>query len=158
MALGFTPPWNIAHWLLKELIRPLAFGVLVCGKCMDGAACCIQFYSAVHTDIFLYFLFRFEIFLSWFLTPNCWSSFWVPITNCATATPLSTYLPDDSSQCDKHRQFEVFTMRKNLPKLLDLLIFCIYSLNFSLAFFIMIFFVTIPLNISKFLPPHYIKH
>ena len=31
------------------------------------------------------------------------------------------------------------TMRTNLPKLLDLLIFCIYSLNFSLAFFIMIF-------------------
>ena len=45
------------------------------------------------------------------------------------------------------------TMRKNLPKLLDLLIFCIYSLNFSLEFFIMIVFVTNQLNISKFLPP-----
>ena len=44
-------------------------------------------------------------------------------------------------------------MRTNLPKLLDLLIFCIYSLNFSLEFFIMIFFVTNQLNISKFLPP-----
>ena len=44
------------------------------------------------------------------------------------------------------------TMRTNLPKLLDLLIFCIYSLNFSLEFFIMIFFVTYQLNISKFLP------
>ena len=43
------------------------------------------------------------------------------------------------------------TMRTNLPKLLDLLI-CIYSLNFSLEFFIMIFFVTNQLNISKFLP------
>ena len=46
----------------------------------------------------------------------------------------------------------VNTMRTNLPKLLDLLIFCIYSLNFSLEFFIMIFFVTNQLNISKFLP------
>ena len=45
------------------------------------------------------------------------------------------------------------TMRTNLPKRLDLLIFCIYSLNFSLEFFIMIFFVTNQLNISKFLPP-----
>ena len=41
-------------------------------------------------------------------------------------------------------------MRTNLPKLLDLLIFCIYSLNFSLEFFIMMFFVTNQLNISKF--------
>ena len=31
------------------------------------------------------------------------------------------------------------TMRSNSPKLLDLLIFCIYSLNFSLDFYIMIF-------------------
>ena len=44
------------------------------------------------------------------------------------------------------------TMKTNLPKLLDLLIFCIYSLNFSLEFFIMIFFATNQLNISKFLP------
>ena len=43
-------------------------------------------------------------------------------------------------------------MRTNLPKLLQLLIFYIYSLNFSLEFFIMIFFVTNQLNISKFLP------
>ena len=40
-----------------------------------------------------------------------------------------------------------YTVRTNLPKLLYLLIFCIYLLNFSLEFFIMIFFV-----ISKFLP------
>ena len=45
-----------------------------------------------------------------------------------------------------------FTMRTNLPKLLNLLIFGIYSLNFSLEFFIMICFVTNQLNISKFLP------
>ena len=45
----------------------------------------------------------------------------------------------------------VYTMRTNLPKLLDLLIFCIYSLN-SLEFFNMIFFVTNQLNISIFLP------
>ena len=44
------------------------------------------------------------------------------------------------------------TMRTNLPKLLDLLIFCIYLLNFSLDFFYHIFFVTNQLNISKFLP------
>ena len=44
------------------------------------------------------------------------------------------------------------TVRTNLPKFLDLLIFCIYSLNFSLEFFIMIFFETNQLNISKFLP------
>ena len=48
--------------------------------------------------------------------------------------------------------FLVDTMRTNLPKLLDLLIFCIYSLNSSFEFFIMIF-VTNQLNISKFLPP-----
>ena len=40
--------------------------------------------------------------------------------------------------------------RTNLPKLLDLLIFCVYSLKFRLEFFIMIFFVTNQLNISKF--------
>ena len=45
----------------------------------------------------------------------------------------------------------VYTMRTNLRKRLDLLIFCIYSLNFSLEFFIMIYFVTNQLNISKFL-------
>ena len=44
------------------------------------------------------------------------------------------------------------TKRTNLSNLLDLLIFCIYSLNFSLKFFIMIFLVTNQLNISKFLP------
>ena len=33
------------------------------------------------------------------------------------------------------------TMRTNLPKLLDLLMFCIYSVHFSLEFFIMIFFL-----------------
>ena len=42
---------------------------------------------------------------------------------------------------------------KNWPKLLDRLMFCIYPLNFSLEFFIMIFFVTNQLNIAKFLPP-----
>ena len=42
------------------------------------------------------------------------------------------------------------TMRTNLPKRLDQLIFCIYSLNFSLEFFIMIFFASNQLNISKF--------
>ena len=44
------------------------------------------------------------------------------------------------------------TMRKKVPKLLDLLIFCIDSLNFSLEFFIVLFFVTNQQNISKFLP------
>ena len=39
----------------------------------------------------------------------------------------------------EQRIWKPFTMRTNLPKLLDLLIFCIYSLNFSLEFFIMIF-------------------
>ena len=38
-------------------------------------------------------------------------------------------------------------------KTFRLLIFFIYSLNFSLEFFIMIFFLTNQLNISKFLPP-----
>ena len=36
-------------------------------------------------------------------------------------------------------QRKINTMRTNLPKPLDLLIFCIYSLNFSLEFFVMIF-------------------
>ena len=49
------------------------------------------------------------------------------------------------------------TMRTNLPKLLDLLIFCKHSLNFCLEFFIMIFVVTNQLNISKFLPPQICK-
>ena len=42
------------------------------------------------------------------------------------------------------------TMRKNLPKLSDLLIFCIFSLNFRFEFFIMKFFATNQLNILKF--------
>ena len=42
------------------------------------------------------------------------------------------------------------TMRTNLPKLLDLQIFCIYSLNFSLVHHG--FFLTNQLNIKKFLP------
>ena len=50
-----------------------------------------------------------------------------------------------------------YPMRTNLPKLLDLLIFCIYSLNFSLEFFIMTFFVTNQLNISKVLPSQFCK-
>ena len=50
-------------------------------------------------------------------------------------------------------EWHQYTMRTNLPKLLDLLIFCMFSLNFSLEFFIMIFFVTNQLNISKLLPP-----
>jgi hypothetical protein len=53
---------------------------------------------------------------------------------------------------DLHKYCFTFTMRTNLPKLLDLLIFCRHSLNFSLEFFTMIFFVTNQLNISKFLP------
>ena len=53
--------------------------------------------------------------------------------------------------------FTSITMRTNLPKLLDLLIFYIYSLNFSLEFFIMIFFVTNQLIISKFLSPQICK-
>ena len=40
----------------------------------------------------------------------------------------------------------------SLPKLLDLLILCINSLNFSLEFFIMISFVTDKRNVIKFLP------
>ena len=44
-------------------------------------------------------------------------------------------------------------MGTNLPKISDLLVFCIHSLNFSLEFFIMMFFVTNQLNISEFLPP-----
>ena len=53
------------------------------------------------------------------------------------------------------------TMRKNLLKVLDLLIFCIYLLNFSLKLFAIIthnfFFVTNQLNISKFLLTKYVK-
>ena len=45
------------------------------------------------------------------------------------------------------------TMRTNLPKLLDLLIFCIYSLNFSLKFFILIFFYNKSAKYYEFLPP-----
>ena len=46
------------------------------------------------------------------------------------------------------------TMRKNLPKTLDQLTFSIYSLNFSLEFFMMMIkIITNQLNISKFLPP-----
>ena len=37
------------------------------------------------------------------------------------------------------RNFEEYTMRTNLPKFLDLLIVCIYSLNFSFKSFIMFF-------------------
>ena len=48
-------------------------------------------------------------------------------------------------------------MRTDLSKLLNLIILCIYSLDFSLEFFIMIFFVTNQLNISKFLTPKYVK-
>ena len=46
----------------------------------------------------------------------------------------------------------VIHYENKFTKTLDLLIFCIYLLNFSLEFFIMIFFVTNQLNISKFLP------
>ena len=65
---------------------------------------------------------------------------------------------DDSILKDSGRYFNFvaivkFTMRTNLPKLLDQQIFCIYSQNFSLEFFIMTFFVKNQLNISKFLPP-----
>ena len=46
---------------------------------------------------------------------------------------------DDSILKDSGRYFNFvgivkFTMRTNLPKLLDLHIFCIYSLNFSFEF------------------------
>ena len=51
-----------------------------------------------------------------------------------------------------------FALKTNLPKLLDLPIFCIHSLNLSLEFLIMIFFVTNQLNISKFLPPQIRKN
>ena len=56
-------------------------------------------------------------------------------------------------QPGKKLYFRSYNMRTNLPKILDVLIFCIYSLNFSLEFFIMIFFVTNQVNVSKFLPP-----
>ena len=46
-----------------------------------------------------------------------------------------------------------YTMRKNLPKTLDLLIFSIYSLNFSLEFLELLKFSHNLPNISKFLPP-----
>ena len=45
------------------------------------------------------------------------------------------------------------TMRTNLLKLLDLLIFCKYSLNFNCFRLKFSNFVTNQLNISKFLPP-----
>ena len=47
----------------------------------------------------------------------------------------------------------VIHYENKFTKTINLLIFCIYLLNFSLEFFIMIFFVTNQLNISKFLPP-----
>ena len=50
-----------------------------------------------------------------------------------------------------------YTKRTNLPKLLDLLISFICSLNLSLEFFIMIFFGTNQLNINKFLPTQIYK-
>jgi hypothetical protein len=51
------------------------------------------------------------------------------------------------------------TMRTNLPKLLDLLIFCIYSLNFSLKFFILIFFYNKSAKYYEvFTTPKYVKH
>ena len=46
-----------------------------------------------------------------------------------------------------------FTMRTNLPKTLDLLIFSIYSLNFSLECLELLKFSHSLPNISKFLPP-----
>ena len=52
-------------------------------------------------------------------------------------------------QAAQASKFYLYTMRTNLPKLSDLLIFCIYSLNSRLEFFIMIFFVTNQLNILK---------
>ena len=48
---------------------------------------------------------------------------------------------------------ESITMRKNLPKILYLLIFSIYSLNFSLEFLELLKFSHNLPNISKFLPP-----
>ena len=46
-----------------------------------------------------------------------------------------------SSNSREAKNFGASTMRTNLPKLLDLLIFCLYSLNFNLEFSIMMFFV-----------------
>ena len=68
----------------------------------------------------------------------------------------SQFGPPDGSRGQKPEAFTPdndYTMRTNLPKLLYLLIFCIYLLNSSLESFIMIFFVTNQLDISKFLPP-----
>ena len=50
-----------------------------------------------------------------------------------------------------------FTMRKKLPKTLDLLIFSIYSLNLSLEFLELLKFSHNLSNISKFLPPQRCK-
>ena len=55
--------------------------------------------------------------------------------------------------CFESTYVEKNTMRKILPKTLDLLIFSMYSLNFSLDDITHIFFVTNQLNISKFFPP-----
>ena len=53
---------------------------------------------------------------------------------------------------DLHFVYLFYTMRKNLPKTLDLLIFSVYSLNFSLEFLELLKFSHNLPNISKFLP------
>ena len=55
-----------------------------------------------------------------------------PYTSVALLEIIEYYFYSTLTACN--------TMRTNIPKLLDLPIFCIYSLNFSLEFFIMIFF------------------
>ena len=66
-------------------------------------------------------------------------------------------LASESNDCSYYKQGRVhnlhivYTMGTNLPKLLELLVFCIYSLNVSF-FFLHDFFVTNLLNVSKFLP------
>ena len=76
-----------------------------------------------------------EVFLLWEVT------YWIGNSS------LGTLIQDVQQKIILH---VLYTMRTNLPKLLDLLISCICSLNFSLEFFIMILFVTNQLNISKF--------
>ena len=96
------------------------------------------------------------------MTPNCayhrnWreSTFFNSIGTEGSMFQLSLFsllLFSCSLGIRPRMKIEKITMRTNLPKLLDLLIFCTYLLNFSLEFFIMIFFATNQLNISKFLP------
>ena len=126
-------------------------GFCNCGVSRHGKQSC-EFYDS------LFLCITFESKLLTFFTSNKWSypkiekKVYMALAKagCKLAKPVKTSLW--VVWAEQHGQPGI-KMRTNLPKLLDLLIFSIYSLNFSLEFLIMISFVKNQLNISKFLPP-----